>query len=219
MPPPSQKRNFAPDKSFEPDRKIRIPRQKQDNLATHRAWLERAAKASHLPVCKGGSPHPSVKVGAVLVDQEGREIASAANKFAGGVDRRRPERYNSGNKSLWINCAEQMAIAIAGKKGECLLNAKLYVTLEPCAVCAGIVAEAGISAVYVPVDSLRRYAKLKAKWKHSIEIGMIKLAESGVRLVAIDTEMQPSLHLKLHSRQRTRLTSSKKRLKKQLLTS
>jgi deoxycytidylate deaminase len=159
-----------------------------DVQAHHRQWLERAEEVAYLPVSRGGSPHPSVKVGAVLVDGKNLEIASSSNRFATGVDRRRPERYKDGSKSLWINCAEQLAIAQALKKRADLKDARLYVTLEPCAVCAGMVGELGIKQVFIPVGSLRRYAKLKAKWKSSIEIGLIKLAESGAQITAIDTK-------------------------------
>jgi len=157
-----------------------------DALAAHRRWLERADEVAHQPVSHGGSPHPTVKVGAVLVDARGREIASAANRFAHGVDRRRPERYKSGSKSLWINCAEQLAIASALRKHANIKDAKLYVTLEPCAVCAGMIGELHIKQVFVPVGSMRRYAKLKNKWKDSIEIGIIKLTEAGTQVTAID---------------------------------
>ena len=159
-----------------------------DALAQHRHWLARATTVAHAPLSKGGSPHPSVQIGAVLVDNKGHEIAASANRFAAGVDRRRPERYSNGSKSLWINCAEQMALATAARKHAKFAGAKLYVTLEPCAVCAGLIAEHGIREVYVPVGAMRRYARLKAKWKHSIEIGMVKLAEAGVKLMAIDTD-------------------------------
>ncbi|MBV8061293.1 MAG: hypothetical protein JO253_07190, partial [Alphaproteobacteria bacterium] len=55
-----------------------------------------------------------------------------------------------------------------------------------CAVCAGLIVELGIRKVCVPVNSRRRYARLKDKWKNSIEIGLIKLAEAGVNLAAVD---------------------------------
>ncbi len=158
-----------------------------DPWAEHRHWLSRAEEISTKSVSEGGSPHPSVQVGAVLVDQKGREIAACANRFAEGVDRRRAERYKDGSKSLWINCAEQLALMQALRKGKKVEGARLYVTLEPCAVCAGMIGELKIAEVYVPVDSMRRYAKLKAKWKDSIEIGRIKLEEAGVRLVSVDT--------------------------------
>jgi deoxycytidylate deaminase len=122
------------------------------------------------------------------VDSKGREVAAAVNRFAAGVDRRRPERYKNGFKALWINCAEQMALMTALKKRASLKDAILYVTLEPCAVCAGLIAEIGLKQVCVPVGSLRRYAKLKAKWKESIEIGLIKLSEAGVEMTAVDVK-------------------------------
>jgi deoxycytidylate deaminase len=160
---------------------------RNDAWAEHRKWLARAEEVACSPISKGGSPHPSVRVGAVLVDARGREISSAANRFAEGVDRRRPERYKDGSKSLWINCAEQLALMQALRRGKKIDGARLYVTLEPCAVCAGMIGELKVSEVYVPVDSMRRYAKLKSKWKDSIEVGLIKLAEAGARLIAIDT--------------------------------
>jgi tRNA(Arg) A34 adenosine deaminase TadA len=158
-----------------------------DELAQHRTWLARAELMASHPINMGGSPHPSVKVGAVLVDSKGHEIAAASNRFPYGVDRRRPERYKEGSKSLWINCAEQIAITQALRKRADIKGAKLYVTLEPCAVCSGLIAELRLKHVFVPVGSLRRYARLKPKWKESIEIGMIKLAEADVPLTAIDT--------------------------------
>lgn len=160
----------------------------RDQLALHRHWLQHAQTTALKPVSHGGSPHPTVKVGAVLVDKKGREIAATANRFAYGVDRRRPERYKDGSKSLWINCAEQLALAKALRKRADLKDAKLYVTLEPCAVCAGLIGELRLKQVFVPVGALRRYARLKSKWKDSIEIGLIKLAEAGVELVSIDTK-------------------------------
>ena len=151
-------------------------------------WLDARAEATALqPVSQGGSPHPTVKVGAILVGHDGHEIAKASNRFAYGVDRRRSERFREGSKSLWINCAEQMVFANALRHHADLNGARLYVTLEPCAVCAGMIAELRLKEVYVPAGALRRYARLKIKWKNSIEIGLIKLAEAGVELKAIDT--------------------------------
>lgn len=163
-------------------------RQPQNPLARHRAFLHQAALMAEAPPDKGGSPHPKVKIGAILVDAKGKQITCGVNRFPSNVDRRRPERYENGSRSLWINCAEQMALAEALRKGVSIKGARLYVTLEPCAICAGLIAESGIKEVYVPVRSRRRYAALKTKWKHSIDVGQIKLAEAGVRLTAIDVD-------------------------------
>jgi tRNA(Arg) A34 adenosine deaminase TadA len=162
--------------------------QKTADLAAHRAWLARAAAFAQSDPARGGSPHPTIKVGALLVSAKGKKIAVAANRFSQGLDRSRPERYENGERSLWINCAEQMVFAEAAKKRADLKGASLYVTLEPCATCAGLIVEMGIRKIFVPVGAHRRYAKLKAKWKHSIEIGLTKLNEAGVQVIAIDTE-------------------------------
>jgi deoxycytidylate deaminase len=167
---------------------IKPANRRQDACSDHRLWLERAETVANQPISKGGSPHPSVRVGAVLVDAKGHEISSAANRFAEGVDRRRPERYKDGSKSLWINCAEQLALMQALRNGKNIKGARLYCTLEPCAVCAGLISELKIAEIIVPIDAMRRYAKMKAKWKHSIETGLIKLAESGTQIISVDMQ-------------------------------
>ena len=166
---------------------------RKDPLARHFSWMYLAMSMAEQPVGQGGSPHPKVKVGAVLVDAKGNEIARASNDFAAGVDRRRSERKKDNQKSLWINCAEQLAIARAAQRGVKLAGAKIYVSLEPCAVCAGLIAEAGIKHVFVPVNSLRRYVRLKPKWRRSIEVGQTKLAEAGVTVTAVDCELKKGM--------------------------
>jgi len=175
----------AKDKNSQP---MKTVARRKDVFSEHRAWLTRAIEVADSPLNKGGSPHPNVHVGAVLVDAKGIEIAAASNRFAAGVDRRRPERYENGDRSLWINCAEQMVLMSALRQHADLRGAKLYVTLDPCAVCAGLIVEAGIKDVFVPVNAKHHYAKLKKKWKNSTDIGSVKLSEGGVRLTAVDTE-------------------------------
>ncbi len=167
-----------------PPKKQRI----SNHLAEHRKWLAMAMAIAKRPVSKGGSPHPTVKVGAVIIDAKGRKIAESSNRFAHGVDRRRPERYQDNNRSLWMNCAEQLAMLEAARNGHALKGARLYLTLEPCTICAGLIVESGIREVLVPLDAHRNYAKLKSKWKPSIEAGMVKMAEAGVRFTTVDMD-------------------------------
>jgi tRNA(Arg) A34 adenosine deaminase TadA len=156
-----------------------------DLFGTNRKWLDRARKISLLPINKGGSPHPTVKVGAVLVGRNGKEIAASSNRFAHGVDHKNPDRYREGYKSLWISCAEQMVLAEALRKKADIHGAKLYVTLEPCAICAGLIAELQLKQVFVPKGTMERYTKLKPKWKKSIKVGLQKLVEADVKLTVI----------------------------------
>jgi tRNA(Arg) A34 adenosine deaminase TadA len=63
-------------------------------------------------------------------------------------------------------------------------------TLKPCTICAGLMVEAGIRDVFLPKETLRRYVRLKAKWKKRIEAGLVKLAEEGVRVTAVDMDVE-----------------------------
>jgi deoxycytidylate deaminase len=76
-----------------------------------------------------------------------------------------------------------MALAQAFRKRADLKGARFYVTLEPCAICAGLLIECGIRTVIVPHSARSLCTRLKAKWKKSIAIGRIKLAEAGVKVV------------------------------------
>ncbi|MCL2469424.1 MAG: deaminase [Alphaproteobacteria bacterium] len=160
----------------------------EDERATHHNWLIKASALAHAPVEEGGSPHPSVKVGAIIVDSQNQALGQASNGFAPGVDGNRVERFDNGLRSLWINCSEQMALAQVSSYGYALKGAKIYVTLEPCAICAGLLVASGIQEVIVPLSSRRFYAQLKDKWKTSIEIGTTKLTEAGVKITMVDMQ-------------------------------
>lgn len=161
--------------------------------ALHQSWLAKALALAHRAPTEGGSPHPAVKVGAIFVNDHDEQVCQGVNRFANGLDNGREERYENGTRSLWINCAEQMALAEALRLHKDLKGSRLYVTLEPCTVCAGLLVECGVKEVIVPASSQDFYAKLKEKWKKSITIGRAKLAEAGVRLTYID--MPPDIKL------------------------
>ncbi len=153
--------------------------------AAHRAWLAKAQAAAKKNPRQGGSPHPTVKVGAVLVGADGKEIARGANRFAHGLDWKNPERYEDGSRSLWFNCAEQMVIAHALHKKADVEGARLYLTLEPCATCAGLIVECGIKEVILPAHAVDAYPSLKPKWRKSVEIGLGKLLEASVKVTTV----------------------------------
>ena len=89
--------------------------------------LEEAAKA-----LKRGE----VPVGAVIVEASGDIIARAGNETRKRLD---PSAH-----------AEVLAIrkACDALKTERLVNCDIYVTLEPCAMCAGLIANARIRRIY-----------------------------------------------------------------------
>jgi len=137
-----------------------------------------------------GSPHPTVKVGAVIVAPDGKTvIAKANNNFADGV-KNKPKRLKAGEKSLWLMCAEKRAIAEARKNLkdhdlESLKGCHVYSTLAPCTTCADDLIYAEIKTVNIPYDDVDSYVHLKEKWRKSIIIGEIKLKEAGITLKKI----------------------------------
>jgi len=159
---------------------------KVDLTPSHRIWLAKAMDLAEKSPENGGSPHPSVKVGAIFVGANGRVISKAVNRFARKLDDEKTERYEDNVRSMWVNCAEQMALANAIRLGKKLNGARLYVTLEPCAVCAGLIVESGIKEVIIPSSSRSFYRKLKQKWKKSMDIGYLKLVEAGVKVTFIE---------------------------------
>ena len=89
--------------------------------------LEEAAKAFE---------RGEVPVGAVIVETSGNIIARAGNETRGRMD---PSAH-----------AEVIAIRKACNtlKTERLVNCDIYVTLEPCTMCAGLIANAKIRRIY-----------------------------------------------------------------------
>ena len=136
------------------------------------------------------SPHPTVKVGAVVVAADGKTILGKANNNFADHIKKKPERLQQGEKSLWIMCAEKRAIAEARKnlkknKLKSLKGCQLYSTLSPCTTCADDIILSEIKAVNIPYDDVDLYVKLKEKWRKSIIIGEIKLKEAGISLKKI----------------------------------
>ncbi len=161
---------------------------KIDLTPTHRIWLAKALTLAEKEPENGGSPHPTVKVGAIFVGTDGRVISQAVNRFAHRLNDESVERYDDEVRSMWINCAEQMALAQALRHGKSLVGSRLYVTLEPCAVCAGLLVESGVKEVIMPTSSREFYRKLKQKWKTSMDVGRAKLLEGGVKVTCIDMD-------------------------------
>ena len=81
-----------------------------------------------------------VPVGAVIVDAHGKVIAKAGNQT---LELKDPTAH-----------AEMLAIRIAAQtqNSERLIDCDLYVTLEPCAMCAAAISFARIRRVYFAAD-------------------------------------------------------------------
>ncbi|SDX35037.1 nucleoside deaminase [Litoreibacter albidus] len=89
-----------------------------------------------LQEAKHAADRGEVPVGAVVVSKDGVVLASAGNRTRELSD---PSAH-----------AEMLAIrdACAALGSERLIGCDLYVTLEPCAMCAGVIAAARVARVY-----------------------------------------------------------------------
>lgn len=101
----------------------------------HCRWLDRALELGQQAAVAGDVP-----VGAVIVDRTGKAIAEAANR-----------------KHLDLDAtahAEILAIQAASQRQQnwCLNNCTLYVTLEPCPMCAGAIIHARLKLLVYGID-------------------------------------------------------------------
>jgi tRNA(Arg) A34 adenosine deaminase TadA len=89
-----------------------------------------------LAEARAAAQRGEVPVGAVVVDPDGQVVAQAGNRTRALCD---PTAH-----------AEVLAIraACAAARSERLPGHALYVTLEPCAICAGAIAAARIARLY-----------------------------------------------------------------------
>jgi len=109
-------------------------------------WMRRA-----LELARQGEGEEEVPVGAVLV-LDGREIAAAWNRPVGACD---PTAH-----------AEILALREAGARtGNYRLNgASLYVTLEPCVMCAGAIVHARIARLVFGARDIR-FGGVRSKFR------------------------------------------------------
>lgn len=92
------------------------------------------------------SKDPSTKVGCVIVGPD-REVRSMGyNGLPRGVEDT-ADRMERPAKYLWTSHAEENAVAQAARIGVSLKGCTAYVTHTPCARCARILIQAGISTI------------------------------------------------------------------------
>jgi dCMP deaminase len=98
----------------------------------------------------GWSKDPHTGVGAVVVSEGGTILSTGFNGLPRGV-RDHAERMtrDQGEKYLWMAHAEENAITNAAREGVRLTGSTMFVTHQPCARCAGMIVNAGISCVVV----------------------------------------------------------------------
>lgn len=112
----------------------------------HRSWMLQA-----LELAEQAGKAGDVPVGAIVVDGEGQAIAQAMNRREQDQD---PTAH-----------AEVLALRQAGlaRRNWHLTDCTLYVTLEPCAMCAGAIGLARIKTLVYGADDLKAGA-VRSVW-------------------------------------------------------
>lgn len=119
------------------------------------------------------SKDPSTKVGCVIVGRD-REVRSMGyNGLPRGVEDT-ADRMERPAKYLWTSHAEENAVAQAARIGVSLKCCTAYVTHTPCARCARILIQAGISTI-ICGDGATNMPK------EEFQVAEAMLTEGGVR--------------------------------------
>lgn len=132
------------------------------------------------------SKDPSTKVGAVLVDDEGRIVSQGYNGFPRGVDDD-PERYqNRELKYEFVVHAEVNAVLSAGSRAR---NGTLYVypafgSPNMCTGCAKVVIQSGVRRVIGLAQNVE--PERLERWKASLALAQMLCDEAGVETVVYD---------------------------------
>ena len=135
-------------------------------------WPEFHMSAARLIATK--SKDPSTKVGAVIVRPDQTQASWGYNGFPRGV-KDSPERYADREMKLAMVVHAEVNSVINAR--EPLHGYKMFCTMHPCARCAAVIVQAGISCVAVPDDDIPE------RWKDEINIAKTILREGGVNLV------------------------------------
>lgn len=136
-------------------------------------WAARFAKLAYS--ISEWSKDPSTKVGAVIVaPDEKRIMTTGYNGLPRGVDDRAERLADRPFKIAATVHAEANALIHAARQGVDVKGCAMFVTMSPCASCAALIIQSGISEVYAPDDPWPE------RWRASFSLGRDILLEAGV---------------------------------------
>ena len=126
------------------------------------------------------SKDPSTKVGCVITSEDKVVVSTGYNGIPAGVEdhdyrMQRPAKY------IWTSHAEENAVAQAARVGARLKGGTAYSTNVPCARCARMMIQAGITTVWC-------YSNATSMDPDEFAVAQRMLAEAGVELVIMERE-------------------------------
>jgi dCMP deaminase len=127
------------------------------------------------------SKDPSTKVGAIFLAPQSLQILSLGyNGFPRNIDETAPERWERPQKLYYISHAESNCVANACRHGTPLENSIAVVTMFPCAACAKLMIQSGISTLVTKEPNLEC-----PRWGQEFKYSLEMLTEAGVVLIYV----------------------------------
>lgn len=123
------------------------------------------------------SKDKSTQVGCVIVSPQKEILSMGYNGFPRGVDDNVPERHERPTKYEFVVHAEANALLNAGRNGTRLDGGVLYVTMPPCARCAGFIVQSGIKEVIYLEPEIQKQIP---GWRDTLNISFTMFNESSV---------------------------------------
>jgi dCMP deaminase len=120
------------------------------------------------------SKDPVRKVGCVIIGPDKEIRATGFNGFPRGVSDVEHRYENREAKLNFTVHAEANAIAAAARVGVSLKDCKIIVTKHPCAQCAALLIQAGVTQLLIP------HYEDTSRWSFQNAIAMQMFSESGV---------------------------------------
>lgn len=127
------------------------------------------------------SRDPSRKICAAAFDPQLNRLASGWNGCPRGVEDK-AERYIKPLKNLYVVHAEANLVASAARLGIRLQGCSVLITeYQPCANCAGLLAQAGVAELWYPEEPTSG-KPVSEHWTENFNHSRIIFEEAGVKL-------------------------------------
>jgi dCMP deaminase len=126
------------------------------------------------------SKDPSTKVGCVITSEDKVVVSTGYNGIPSGVDDLE-ERMQRPAKYMWTSHAEENAVAQAARIGARLKGGTAYSTNVPCARCARMLIQAGVTSVWC-------YGNDTKMDPDEFAIAQEMFTEAGVELIIMEKE-------------------------------
>jgi len=121
------------------------------------------------------------KVGSIIV-RDRNPISMGFNGLPVNCNDEIKDRFESPQKYLWTIHSEANSLIQAAKHGVKTDGCTMYVTLFPCANCAGLIVNSGIKKVFCENEPDLNNERWGENWKVSLNI----LSEGGVEVIYIN---------------------------------